>query len=409
LKILHKYLLKEVGSIFFLTLFFASFLFMLRSLFVVLSYMSEFTVPFYLVQDYFACVLPDILFMTFPVAALISIMVGLGRLSSDKEIMALSANGVNLVSFVTPLIIVSFLVSLGIFIFTQLYLPKVRLHETAVEQLFLFESVENIPIGRVWSMEDDFMAYIGGKDEESEMLQKLALLKHVPDQEAPLFITAQSGIIEPDFDNFILNVSLFNGSIHQNERGEPENYRFGKFEELSMDISFSVRRMEDGTYEKRLSEKSNEELREYIDLYRGMMKERMKESGLIPENMQNEHWLTQSRWLEENNRDWWKDEIVDLYRRHNRHLEEMAKRNHRSFSTFVLSFIAVGLGLQLHPRSRAWGFIFSMILYFLYYFSREMGEAMVISGTHYPMLVSWVPNILFILLGCYFLYRLGRR
>lgn len=408
MKILHKYLLKEVGLIFFLTLFFSSFLFMLRYLFVILSHMSEFSVPFFLAWDYFICVLPDILFMTFPIAALISSMVALGRFSSDKEIIALSANGVNLASFVSPLIIISLLVSLGIFAFTQIYLPKVRLHETAVNQLLIFKSVENIPVGRVWPLGEGFMAYIGGENENTGRLQKIALLKQIPEEEEALFIVAESGLIEPDFEQFVLNIQLFNGSIHQNDRRKLENYYYGNFDQLDMNISFSVQQMEDGIYEKRMNEMTNTEIRNIVNDYRNIMKNRMQESGLLPQNFSDEHWLIQSRWLETNEPKWWDDRIGSTFRRHNRYLEEITKRHYRSFSTFIFCFIAVGLGIQLHPRSRSWGFIFSMILYFLYYFLREMAEAVILTGTRYPFLVAWGPNILFIALGGYLLYRLSR-
>ncbi len=409
MKILHKYLLKEVGIVFFLTLFFATFLFMLRYLFLVLSYMSEFAVPFYLVQDYFVCVLPEILFLTFPIAALIATMVGLGRLSSDKEIMSLSANGVNLAYFVYPLVVLSFLVSMGIFFFTQFFLADVRLHETAVNQLLVYESVENIPVQRVWPLGDDFMAYIGGKDEETGLLRNIALLKHVPEEQETLFIVAENGIIEPDFDSFILNITLFNGSIHQNERRKLEQYEYGTFDQMDINVSFSVHRMEDGIYEKRLPEKTNNEIKDHIKIYREMKIERMEESGLLSGDLSEQHWLTRSRWLEENEPEWWQSEVQDLDRRHNRYIEELAKRYYRPFSTFIFCFIAVGLGIQLHPRSRSWGFIFSMLLYFAYYFLRELGEATIISGTRFPFLVSWIPNIIFILIGGYFLFRLSRR
>lgn len=50
------------------------------------------------------CLLPGILIFTFPMALLVGTLIGISRLSSDNEITALKAGGVNLVSILAPVL-----------------------------------------------------------------------------------------------------------------------------------------------------------------------------------------------------------------------------------------------------------------------------------------------------------------
>src|SRR3972149_11942901 len=63
-------------------------------------------VPFMEIGKLFALILPTFLESTVPMALLLGIFLGLGRLASDHEILALKASGVSPVQIVWPVAII---------------------------------------------------------------------------------------------------------------------------------------------------------------------------------------------------------------------------------------------------------------------------------------------------------------
>src|SRR5208282_3675992 len=51
----------------------------------------------------FLCVLPPVLVFTIPMAVLVGVLIGLGRLSADSEIVALHASGISLRRLLLPI------------------------------------------------------------------------------------------------------------------------------------------------------------------------------------------------------------------------------------------------------------------------------------------------------------------
>ena len=51
----------------------------------------------------FLCTLPPVLIFTIPMAVLVGVLIGLGRLSSDSEIVALHASGISLRRLLVPI------------------------------------------------------------------------------------------------------------------------------------------------------------------------------------------------------------------------------------------------------------------------------------------------------------------
>ena len=51
----------------------------------------------------FLCTLPPVLVFTIPMAVLVGVLIGLGRLSSDSEIVALHASGISLRRLLVPI------------------------------------------------------------------------------------------------------------------------------------------------------------------------------------------------------------------------------------------------------------------------------------------------------------------
>ncbi len=404
MKILHKYLIKEIFSVFSLTLFSITFIFMVKYIFYILSYLSEANIEGYLIYNYFICLIPELLVMTIPMSVLVSVLIALGRLSSDNEIMAIYCSGISLVKLTYPLLILSLILSFLVYSFCNNYLPKIRLYRRAIEQILLFKVATNIPEKKFLSLGDNFYMYVG--KHRGNKYEKITLLKKVPQKNESIIIIAKYGEIKADFDNFILNMNLFNGAIHHKADTETdEGYQYVTFDNLIISKFIAIKRMENGIYHKRAKEKSNAELRKDI---KNMEKKILKEVVGKENNVSYEEFITKIQSLRTKNKVLYK-KIKKAFIEHNNLVKELAQRYYAPFTSFIFCLIAIGLGIKLSPRTKAWGFIISIILFFFYYLISETCESFIEKGVSHPFVISWIPNIIFGTVGLYLFYQLGKK
>ena len=93
MKILDRYLLKELVTPFLIGLFVFTFLLVIDKIFDLVDLIINKGVPVHLVLLLLTYILPAFLVLTIPIGFLLAILVAFGRLSGDMEIVALKASG----------------------------------------------------------------------------------------------------------------------------------------------------------------------------------------------------------------------------------------------------------------------------------------------------------------------------
>jgi len=88
--------------------------------------------PLFTVGDYLLNLIPFILYNVTPLCALVAVLVTFGALSRSSEITAMKATGVSLYRIVTPVLIVTMMISAGLFAFDELYLPAANRRQEAL-------------------------------------------------------------------------------------------------------------------------------------------------------------------------------------------------------------------------------------------------------------------------------------
>ena len=104
MRIIDRYIWKELIAPFFLGLIIGTFLLLIDRIFDMMDLIINKGVPVYLVLNLFAYLLPSILVLTVPIGVLFSILVAFGRLSADMEIVALKACGVSPLRLLWPVL-----------------------------------------------------------------------------------------------------------------------------------------------------------------------------------------------------------------------------------------------------------------------------------------------------------------
>src|SRR5688500_10825267 len=112
MRILNKYIFRELIGPTLLGFTFYTFIILMRQLFELAEMIIKRSLPFTIVLRLLALSLPHIIVLTIPMALLVGILIAVGRMSSDSEIIAMRAAGISTTRIYRPV----FYFSLAIFL-----------------------------------------------------------------------------------------------------------------------------------------------------------------------------------------------------------------------------------------------------------------------------------------------------
>ena len=126
IKKLHFYIIKEFFGAFGFGLAVFSTLLLLDQIFNLIDLFLSKGVAFFLVVKLFAFILPNILMLAIPMAALFGVLISYGRLSEDNEITAMKATGTGYASLSFPVIITVCVISGFLLFSNHFWFPKMH-------------------------------------------------------------------------------------------------------------------------------------------------------------------------------------------------------------------------------------------------------------------------------------------
>lgn len=309
-------------------------------------------VPFLQIGKLFALILPTFLEMTVPMALLLGIFLGLGRLSGDHELLALKASGISPTQILLPIGTIALFISLITLLLTTLVRPaanlalKKELYDIAKNHVgtALREKVFN----------DDFpqvLIYVEDVVPPGDTSQGVLIVDR-RNQARENIIFAKVALILSDEESKTINLKLFDGAIYEREkkRSSFSQTRFNTYDfKLDLEEAFSpIRKKERGPKEMSLRR-----LGKAIQL--------KEEQGLSPTA-----------------------ERIELHQRFS-----------FAFAPLVLSLLGVSLVLvpTRSRASRSWGFTLCLSWLLVYYGLLSMGKALGERDILPPVLALWIPNI----------------
>ena len=131
---INRYILREITIPMGLALSIFTFVLLMGRILKLVELVINKGVPPADIARLFLCLMPSFLIVTLPLSFLLGVMLGFGRLSSDREIMACKASGISLYQLAFPVILLALLTCLGNASLTLMIRPA---SETAFrEQLF---------------------------------------------------------------------------------------------------------------------------------------------------------------------------------------------------------------------------------------------------------------------------------
>ena len=163
--LIHNYLYKEIILLTAAIIGVLTFLLVALELFKVIQMIMYTDLPFWIVAKFILLLIPFVLTLTIPTGLLAAVMIVFGRMSSDRELLALKASGIGLAPIVAPVIVVAVIFMILNFWLVASVTPECRKeyngmkHEIATNNpLALFNPevvVDKIPGWRIYCSKKD--------------------------------------------------------------------------------------------------------------------------------------------------------------------------------------------------------------------------------------------------------------
>ncbi len=131
-RILDEYLVREFLGMFFLVLMGFVLLMLVFTFFELIGDILRNHIPLNVVGEYLLNLTPSMLYQITPLAILIAVLVAFGLLNRNSEIVAMKATGISLYRLVIPILSISAVLAVGLFLFDQYYLPQANRRQEAL-------------------------------------------------------------------------------------------------------------------------------------------------------------------------------------------------------------------------------------------------------------------------------------
>jgi lipopolysaccharide export system permease protein len=301
----------------------------------------------------FICLLPSFLVITIPLAFLLGVMLGFGRLSADSEIVALKSSGISLFGMVRPVIVLAVAASLITGALTLVAGPSGN--RAFRQQIFQMAS-NRASIGiqaRVFNDEfDDLVLYANHTDERRGSFEGV-LISDQRVEKTPSIILAQRGRVISDPENLTLTLRLEDGSIHRSSPGK-DSYQIIKFTTYNLNLNMG----------EQLQQAKNQPQRP-ADMGTAELKTALATPDLPPTKRQ-------------------------------RMAVEFHKRFTYPLAPLIFALVGVPLGIQSHRSGRGASFSLALVVFLSYYLSLSLAETLVIEAGFPPAFSLWLPNLVFL-------------
>jgi LPS export ABC transporter permease LptG/LPS export ABC transporter permease LptF len=130
--LLDDYVMREYATNFSIVLFSFSTLFLIFTFFELIGPIFRNRTPLITVGEYLINLIPFILYNVTPLCALVAVLVTFGTLNRTSELTAMKSSGISLYRIITPVLFVTLLISAGLFVFDEFYLPNANRRQEAL-------------------------------------------------------------------------------------------------------------------------------------------------------------------------------------------------------------------------------------------------------------------------------------
>ena len=357
MRILDRYIVREIFRHAFLGLVVFTFVFFVPQLVRLMALFVRHSGSGGQILQLFLCIFPGVFTFTIPMAVLIGVLLGLGRMSADSEIIALTALGIGRQRILLPVGVLALAGALATMVMT-LWLGPAALRTFRTLEANLISSQVSFQVQpRVFDERfPRLVLYINDVSASGTQWHGV-FLAEAGGENGSRVTLAENAIVIAEPKQGKLEMHLQGGSTHEFDRADPDHYSVTAFGQSDIPIEVS------GLLPTRPRQVSN------------------------PERPMRE--------LAQDNTPGWREARVEMHRR-------------LAFpvACFAFALIAVPLGTQPRRGGRAAGSLIAVVLIASYYLLLITGAGMAREGTISPAVGMWIADALLAIAGLALLPRM---
>lgn len=216
MKKLDVFILKSFIGPFFAILFVVIFILMMQFLWLYIDELVGKGLSLKVILEFLGWGCATLLPLSLPLATLLSSMMTLGTMGENNELLAIKAAGISLSRVLAPLIITSFIISVGTFFATNDLVPVAynKIY-TLRDDIGKTKEEIKIPTGTFYDGIEGYTLRINTRDEESGMMHDVMVYGHKDKRGNTSLTLADSAIMNMSKDKSYLTFTLFNGANYE--------------------------------------------------------------------------------------------------------------------------------------------------------------------------------------------------
>ncbi len=412
---IHRYVISEFIFSFIVAFLFFFFIFFVNQLLLLAEEILSKNVS---IKNVFLIILyslPSITAFTFPFASLVGALMSVSRLSSDNEILAFQASGVQYRTLLIPLLIVGLFLSAFSFIVNDYFLPLSTIKFSRLYRDILYSTPE-LELDSYTVKKYQSTTLITG-NVSNKVIRNMVIIDRTSHKDKRI-ITASSGELVPSTaQRGISSISLRNvfSLTPKNKQQGKFNYFFSDsmlYNILLKNLSFSI---------KSLTPREMSS----VDIYRGIIDKKNRLAKRKQENQNQIISIRKKLWenyshvrtepVSYKNIDSLYKELVNHENKqfHDRNLQiyelEFYKKFSITFACFIFIFFAFPLSLYSRKSGRSTGFGIGLLVSVFYWSLLFAGQTLGIRMNISPFIAMWGPDIIILSLGIIFMLKRYRR
>jgi lipopolysaccharide export system permease protein len=211
-KKLHILVIKSFIGPLVLTFFFVIFILLMQFLWKYIDDLIGKGLEFHVISEFLIYTSATLVPLAIPLAVLLASLMTFGNLAENLELLAFKSSGISLVRIMTPVIILSTLISVGAFFFSNHVLPYSNLKMRSLLYDIQQQRPElTIRPGVFDNTLEGYSIRIGDRDSRTSLLKDILIFDHTDNQGNVSVTVADSGYMKMSADEKHLLLTLFNG------------------------------------------------------------------------------------------------------------------------------------------------------------------------------------------------------
>ncbi len=364
IKILDRYIFKEMLPPFFLSMTVLLLVLFLNKIFRLADLVISKGASLLSILQVFAYVIPGFLVITIPMSLVIASLTAFARLSSDSEITAMKASCVSLYSMIRPV----FFFALICFTVTMITSLALVPGADAALKAHLFNMVKSramvgIEPGVFNNTFDGVVIYVD-KMQSQDRLEGIFISDERSSKE-PFAVVARHGKLIADPQSLNVTLAMQEGSIHMQPKDD-RTYTFMNFDKGNLYLDISSALLQKGAPQRNYRDFGTLELIHEIG--------RLKKENKLTYPAETE-----------------------LY-----------KRVTIPFACIILGLIGAPLGIRKSRSGKSAGVAIALLVFLVYYIILGSATNLAETNTVRPYLAFLIPNVLMVLVAALFVLKKGQ-